>query len=102
MQWRNQFYRNFKDFKLHIIHDDGGDGELSGLVDTCVGAMRDDPAHLLAGYMAYETVAQIVDLALLVRHDSLARPGMPFSRYLPGAGYSTSHTLDSQQVRRVK
>ncbi|KDR18882.1 transcription initiation protein SPT3 homolog isoform X3 [Zootermopsis nevadensis] len=52
----------------------------------------------LLGYMAYETVAQIVDLALLVRRDSLTRPGMPFSRYIPGAGYSTSHTLDSQQI----
>jgi hypothetical protein len=87
---------------LHIIYDGKGGGELPGLVHTYARAVRNDPAHLLAGYMAYETVAQIVDLALLVRRDSLARPGMPFSRYLPGAGYATSHTLDSQQVGRFK
>ena len=49
--------------------------------------------------MAYETVAQIVDLALLVRQDNLACPGSPFSRYMPATGYSTRHSLDCRQVR---
>ena len=55
--------------------------------------------HLFAGYMAYETVAQIVDLALLVRQDNLACPGSPFSRYMPATGYSTRHSVDCRQVR---
>lgn len=52
----------------------------------------------LLGYMAYETVAQIVDLALLVRQDNLACPGAPFSWYMPATGYSTRHSLDSRQI----
>ncbi|PNF34211.1 hypothetical protein B7P43_G17512 [Cryptotermes secundus] len=52
----------------------------------------------LLGYMAYETVAQIVDLALLVRQDNLACPGAPFSWYMPATGYSTGHSLDSRQI----
>ncbi|XP_005104039.2 transcription initiation protein SPT3 homolog [Aplysia californica] len=34
-------------------------------------------------YLAYECVAQIVDLALLVKQDQRARPGDPTSRYHP-------------------
>lgn len=52
----------------------------------------------LLGYMAYETVAQIVDLALLVRQDNLACPGSPFSRYMPATGYSTRYSLDCRQI----
>jgi len=62
--------------------------------------VRYEPSvHLFAGYMAYETVAQIVDLALLVRQDNLACPGSPFSRYMPATGYSTRHSVDCRQVR---
>ncbi|XP_069687974.1 transcription initiation protein SPT3 homolog [Periplaneta americana] len=57
-----------------------------------------DAAYDLLSYMAYETVAQIMDLTLLVRQDNMARPGVAFSRYLPSAGYSTHQTLDSRQI----
>ena len=62
--------------------------------------MQYEPSvHLFTGYMAYETVAQIVDLALLVRQDNLVCPGSPFSRYMPATGYSTRHSVDCRQVR---
>lgn len=57
-----------------------------------------DAAYDLLSYMAYETVAQIVDLSLLVRQDSMARPGVAFSRYMPSAGYSTHQSLDSREI----
>ncbi|KAK3758261.1 hypothetical protein RRG08_036531 [Elysia crispata] len=38
----------------------------------------------LFSYMAYEAVAQIVDLALLVKQDQRARPGDPVSKHIPG------------------
>lgn len=38
----------------------------------------------ILAYLAYETVAQIVDLSLLVRQDGAAKPGDPFSYYVAG------------------
>lgn len=55
-------------------------------------------AYDLLGYMAYETVAQLVDLALLVRQDKQLRACEPLSRYMPGIGYSSSHSVDTQQI----
>ena len=52
----------------------------------------------LLGYLAYETVAQLVDLALLVRQDKQLRASEPLSRYMPGIGYSTHHNLESWQI----
>ncbi|XP_067007758.1 transcription initiation protein SPT3 homolog isoform X2 [Anabrus simplex] len=50
-------------------------------------------------YLAYETVAQIVDLALLVRQDAAAQPGDAFSYYVAGftrmpGYYPPQHTAE--------
>ncbi|PSN34744.1 Transcription initiation protein SPT3 [Blattella germanica] len=43
-------------------------------------------------------VAQLVDLALLVRRDNMRLTGDPFSRYMPGLGHSTTSNQDPKQV----
>ncbi|GLH04149.1 Uncharacterized protein GBIM_09923, partial [Gryllus bimaculatus] len=40
--------------------------------------------YQILAYLAYETVAQIVDLSLLVRQDGAAKPGDAFSYYVAG------------------
>ena len=52
----------------------------------------------ILGYLAYECVAQLVEMALLVRQDSQMRTNEPLNRYMPGIGYSTQHSLDSRQI----
>ncbi|KAJ9580746.1 hypothetical protein L9F63_024072 [Diploptera punctata] len=71
------------------LNADGSHSELPKITNN---------AYDLLGYLAYETVAQLVDLALLVRQDEQMRAGDAISRYVPGIGYSARHSLDSQQI----
>ncbi|KAM5263554.1 transcription initiation protein SPT3 homolog isoform 3-T3 [Ctenodactylus gundi] len=49
----------------------------------------------IVAYLAYETVAQLVDLALLVRQDMMAKAGDPFGHAISAAFIQYQHSSES-------
>ncbi|PSN56066.1 hypothetical protein C0J52_05874 [Blattella germanica] len=72
---------------LKLKSDD--DGEIPKILKT---------AYELLGFVAYELVAELVELALIVRKDKARGMNQPFSRYMPGIGYSSTGGVDSREA----